>query len=413
MATYPLPSLAATVNSQGISAPNYQDILNSLISQVQAIYGSDIVLDTSSQDYQLLAIVALAINDANQTAIAVYNQFSPATAVGAGLSSVIKINGIAREIASNSQVDLVITGVAGTELNGAQASDVLGQLWNIPNVSIIDASGQIVVTATADRPGATTAEAGTVTTIATPIPGWQSVVNIINAVVGQPVEQDAQLRLRQSSSTALPSLTVVDGLNGAIAAIPGVVRFKTYENDLVGPDQNGIPGHSIAVVVEGGDAFTIASTIALKKTPGCGTYGDVGFLVEDQQGVPNAIYFWPLQIITILVQVTLTAFDGYTSVVGQNIISQVSNFVTGLPIGYDVFLSKVEAATELSEPAGLTYDVTQVLIQSLGDFSWDIPDLGWDQGSWGGPLQAADVDIGFNQAAQLLPSAVALIVNPS
>jgi hypothetical protein len=35
-------------------------------------------------------------------------------------------------------------------------------------------------------------------------------------------------------------------------------------------------------------------------------------------------------------------------------------YLTGLPIGYDSYYSKLIAATQLPEPDGLTYDVTVV-----------------------------------------------------
>ncbi|MCZ3294308.1 phage baseplate protein, partial [Acinetobacter baumannii] len=78
------------------------------------------------------------------------------------------------------------------------------------------------------------------------------------AVPGQPVELDAQLRQRQTISTALPSLTVFEGTLGAVASITGVERLKGYENDSGAPDTNGIPAHSISLVVQGGDATAIA-----------------------------------------------------------------------------------------------------------------------------------------------------------
>ena len=62
-------------------------------------YGSDAVLTPDSQDGQLLAVFAQAIYDNGQALIAIYNSFSPATAQGAGLSSLVKINGLARDVA--------------------------------------------------------------------------------------------------------------------------------------------------------------------------------------------------------------------------------------------------------------------------------------------------------------------------
>ncbi|HFD8847329.1 TPA: hypothetical protein ACF60J_004835, partial [Salmonella enterica] len=68
--------LSATVTAEGISAPDYQTILDTLTSYFQQIYGSDAYLEPDSKDGQM---VALAIHDANNTAISVYNCFSPVT----------------------------------------------------------------------------------------------------------------------------------------------------------------------------------------------------------------------------------------------------------------------------------------------------------------------------------------------
>ena len=81
---------------------------------------------TLDQVVQFLGIVAAAINDSNAAAVAVYNSFSPATAQGNGLSSVVKINGITRLVASNSTVDLTVVGIAGTTITNGQASDSSG-----------------------------------------------------------------------------------------------------------------------------------------------------------------------------------------------------------------------------------------------------------------------------------------------
>lgn len=71
--------LSAKVTAEGISAPDYQTILSTLISYFQQIYGSDAYLEPDSKDGQMVALMALAIHDANNMAITVYNCFSPAT----------------------------------------------------------------------------------------------------------------------------------------------------------------------------------------------------------------------------------------------------------------------------------------------------------------------------------------------
>lgn len=112
--------LSATVTAEGICAPDYQRILDTLTSYFQQIYGSDAYLEPDSKDGQM---VALAIHNTNNTAISVYNCFSTATGHGAALTSNVKINGIARKGATNSTVDLVLTGTAGTTITNGTMKD--------------------------------------------------------------------------------------------------------------------------------------------------------------------------------------------------------------------------------------------------------------------------------------------------
>ena len=178
MTTYPLPTLAPVVTATGISAPSYQDILLSLQASYANIYGSDIVWDASTQDYQWVAIQAAAINDTNQTIIATYNSFSPATAQGAALSSVVKVNGIAREVPSNSSVDLTVVGQAGTTITNGLVGDNLNlnTQWDLPASVVIPPGGSLLVTATCSVSGSTVAN----TRLGNINQGWNRIQRKIN-----------------------------------------------------------------------------------------------------------------------------------------------------------------------------------------------------------------------------------------
>ncbi|MDX7085945.1 baseplate J/gp47 family protein, partial [Serratia marcescens] len=277
--------LAATVTASGISAPDYQTILNTLTGYFQQIYGDDVYLESDSKDGQMLAIYARGIHDVNNMAIAVYNSFSPATAQGRGLASNVKINGIAVTPASRSMADVRIVGQVGVSITNGTVRDSNGITWSLPDSVVIGIDGTVTVTATCQIDGAVVAPAGTITEIGTPTRGWQSVTNPAAATAGRKVETDAELRQRQAKSVAIPSLTVLDGIMGAVAKLDGVERYRGYENDTSVEDANGLPPHSISLVVAGGDAAAIAKTIATKKTPGGGTYGTTTIDVTDKYGI--------------------------------------------------------------------------------------------------------------------------------
>lgn len=356
--------LVGFIDATGIHTPTYPEILAALQTQFRAIFGPDVYLEADSQEGQMLAMFALAIHDANQFAVSVYQSFSPQTAQGAGLSRMVKINGIARLVASHSTVDVRIVGQVGTVIMQGIARDVAGQKWNLPATVTIPVGGEITVTATAQELGDIQAAAGEVNEIATPTRGWQTVSNVAAATPGAPVESDATLRGRQAVSTALPSLTVQEGIVGAVANVSGVSRYKAYENDTGSTDGNGIPAHSISVVIEGGDDTTIAETIAAKKTPGSGTYGTTNVVVRDRYDMPNTIRFFRPGVVDIDAEIEITARAGYVSTTGDAIKANLAAYWNSQEIGEGVLLSKLYTPINAAEPdsAKKTFDVTSLKI---------------------------------------------------
>ncbi|WP_210532486.1 baseplate J/gp47 family protein, partial [Pantoea ananatis] len=127
---------------------------------------------------------ALAVHDANNTAIQVYNSFSPSTSMSDALSRNVKINGIGRNGETRSVVDLVCIGTAGQTITNGSVRDANNIIWNLPASVTIQPDGQVTVTATCATPGAVAAMPGTITQISTPTRGWTSVTNPSAATVG-------------------------------------------------------------------------------------------------------------------------------------------------------------------------------------------------------------------------------------
>ncbi|GKK07556.1 hypothetical protein NUBL21985_53460 [Klebsiella pneumoniae] len=357
--------LSATVTAEGISAPDYQTVLDTITGYFQQIYGSDAYLDPDSKDGQMVALVALAIHDANNTAISVYRSFSPATALGDALTSNVKINGITRRAATNSTVDLLLTGTVGTTITNGSVRDTNGVVWNLPATVVIGSDGTVVATATCANSGAVAAVAGSVNGINTPTRGWASVTNPLAATVGVAAETDAELRVRQSQSVALASLTPFDAVDGAIANVEGVTRHKLFENDTETTDANGLPEHSISAVVEGGDATEIANTIRSVKGQGVSTYGTTAVVVTDKYGNPYTIRFSRPVDVPVYVSITLKALTGYTSDIGDEMKAAVASYINSLAIGDGVLLSRVYSPANLGVVSGGNaryYDIMELLI---------------------------------------------------
>ncbi len=388
--------LSATVTAEGISAPDYQTILNTLKSYFQQIYGSDAYLESDSKDGQMVALVALAVHDANNTAISVYNCFSPATGYGAGLTSNVKINGIARKGATNSTVDLVLTGTAGTTITNGTVKDTNNVIWHLPASVVIGVDGTVTVTATCSNRGAVAALAGTITTINTPTRGWTSVTNPAAATVGAPAETDAELRIRQGQSVAIPSITPFEGVDGAIANIAGVTRHKLYENDTGKTDGNGLPPHSISAIVDGGDVTEIARTIRGNKGQGVRTWGKTSVTVPDKYGNPHIISFSRPTDVPVYGKITLKVFAGYTSQIGVQIQQAVADYINRLMIGDPVLLSRIYSPANLGVVSGGNaryYDIQELLIGKSPETA-----------------AAANINIAYDESASCKPENIIITV---
>ena len=385
---------ASSIDANGISSPPFSDVLSYLKTGYRSIFGADTYLESDSQDGQFLGIVAAAINDTNAATTAAYNSFSPSTAQGNGLSRIVKINGLARNIATSSTVNVTIGGTVGTTIENGIVADAEGNQWGLPATVIIPASGVITVTATASKVGATTAAIGTITKIQTPVYGWQTVINPSAASPGAPVQSDAALRVQQGNSTASPSVTILGGMLGAIQDLNGVTDAKVFENDTGTTDANGIPSHSISAVVLGGAALDIAKVIADRKAPGAYTYGTTVQSVVNDIGTSDTIRFFVPSEVQILVGVTIQALDGYTSLFSAQIKQAIADYINALSIGQLVSIARLYLPAQLSGGAGSsTFELISLQISAYPN-----------------ALGNVDVPVAFNEKATSLVSNIALTI---
>lgn len=369
------------IDSTGYNFADYPSFLEWLQGQYQSIYGADVYLGADSQDGQFLAVLAQAFYDTAALGASVYNSFSPVTAQGVGLSRVVKINGIRREIASYSTVTVTIVGTAGTIIQNGIAQDTLNQQWALPASVTIPGGGTVDVTATSLKIGDITADASTVTTIFTPTQGWQTVTNAAAASPGAPVETDAQLRVRQTVSTSLPAQTVFDSTIGAVANLPSVTAIRGYENDTDLTDGNGLPQHSVCLVVTGGDSVAICQTIADKKTPGTNTFGGTSETVYDAKGMPLLIKYQQSVVATIGAQVTITPNAGYSSDFALLIQNAVATAINAGQIGATIRYTTLFIPAYLNgAPESQTYIVVSIELKKNG-----------------GSYSAADVSLNFDE----------------
>lgn len=374
---------APFIDDSGLHIPTYNDVLNFLIEQNKEIYGQDIYLAVDSADYQLLSIFALMLTDSYKLLQIVYNNRSPKTAVGTALDSIVKLNGIKRKNSSYSSCILTLMCDIGTTIDNGLAEDMAGNQWLLPAVVYVKTI-EVEVVAQCTAKGAIEALPGTISKIVTPTKGWISVTNKIAAVTGEPVEIDAKLRDRQAVSVAIPSQSMIASVRSGLSSILGVKRNKVYENDTNITDNNGIPGHSISCVVEGGIEADVAAEIYKRKGIGCGTYGATAVPFIDSDGLINTIKFYRPENIPVHIKIAVQPLYGYTTATKDNIKLQLEAYLKSLDIGTDVTTSTALAAALRS-------------IENLSSPNFTVQSflIGTDPNN----LSATNINIAFNQVA--------------
>lgn len=378
--------IAPHIDSTGIHIPTYIDIRDSLIEDYKQIYGQDIYIDPDSQDYQFLSVIASKISDTNQLLEIIYNANNVKTAIGSSLDNIVKLNGLKRKEAGFSTVNLILTGTIGTVIRNGVVSDGTN-LWILDDTELTLTSDETEASATCNVIGAIEAPANTITKIINVTRGWLAVNNPERATVGAPVETDAELRLRQSLSVAIPSLNMVESLYASIMALDNVQTCKIYDNDSHQIDINGIPPHSFACVVEGGNSAEIASVIYKKKGGGAGTYGTTTETVTTSTGLTADINFFRPTELSVDVRFSITRTNKFTSDTEDQIRKAIKDYFDNITIGADVLRSSI--ITVVSRVIEDIYEP---------DFRINLPIY---TGVTGDTLLDRDTDVPFNQRAVL------------
>lgn len=280
--------------------------------------------------------------------LVILNNQAPSSAVGSGLDMRVAWNGIQRKPASFSTCDLQLGGVIGTVIEGGVVRDTAGNLWNLPEKVILTET-PLTVSAQSQEIGAVAAPANTINSIVTPVAGWTSVNNELPASMGSAIETDEELKARRIDSVSIVAVNMRDSMRAAILAAENVSKCEIYENDTNITDDNGIPPHSVACVVEGGDSAEIAKIIFNKKGPGTGTYAEedsAGFVSEtvtSSSGLPCTILFCRPVEVNVKIYISITKTPYYNTTTQANIQNKLKEYFSKIALGTDIYASSIIA----------------------------------------------------------------------
>ena len=137
------------------------------------------------------------------------------------------------------------------------------------------------------EPGEIAVPQGTITDIATSVPGLKSVVNLIPHIGGRLRETDVELRRSYADKIFHRSNRMLESIKSAILMnVQGVTAVAAFQNDTNQTDEYGRWPHSIEVVADGGSDYEIALQIRDRKAGGIQTFGSVEVIVPGEEGEP-------------------------------------------------------------------------------------------------------------------------------
>ena len=175
-----------------------------------------------------------------------------------------------------------------------------------------------VSSASCTETGPVEAAINTITSIKTPVLGWDSIYNLASAVLGQNLESDEELRARFKVTKGVDGVNSFEAIYSALRALDGVLAMALYENtaDVAGyPDGMAsgptLPPHSIYAIVQGAETSQIAKVLWDNKPGGIETFGSVSATVYDSETIPHGVSFDRPTPVDIYMDLTIHTNDAF------------------------------------------------------------------------------------------------------
>ncbi len=333
----------------GFSQKALQDIISDIETRQIAAFGSSVNFGGESVIGQNNSAFAASIAEAWEVLSAVYRSFYPDSASGEALDNVAAITGAIRSPATKSTMTVTCTGTPGTVLLTGRVVSVAGSGARF--VSIAD--GTINIGGTVDIPfeseefGPVAAPAGTLS-IETPVSGWSSAANSLDAVLGSNLETDEAFRVSRTAKLRAQGSATVDAIRADVLDVDGVTEAFVVDNPTDFTDSDSRPPHSVECIVQNGDDTEIAEAIFNSVAAGIQTYGHTGQkvteIVNDSQGFPHTIEFTRPAAVDIWFEVEVDVIaDSYPSDGDDQIKQALVALGETLNVGDDVIYERFQA----------------------------------------------------------------------
>jgi uncharacterized phage protein gp47/JayE len=234
-----------------------------------------------------------------------------------------------------------------------------------------EGTGAIDVACEAESAGPVGALAGTLTSIATPVSGWSSVTNLLDALPGADQETDPALRARREAELAGQGGSTADAIRAKILAVnegssdpdhQPPTTVTVFYNDTDATDSDGLPPHSVEVLVQGGTDQDIVQAVWEAVGAGTATYGNqTPGVATDSEGNAQVVN-WSRPVEVPIYVTGIAQYDaaqwptGSDALVAQAVLSALLTYgEQQVQIGVDVRMTRLATAL-MSGPSATDSD---------------------------------------------------------
>ena len=196
-------------------------------------------------------------------------------------------------------------------------------------------------------------------------------------------ETDASVRERIRHALTERSSGSADAILAAVKTAYGVRDALLYINETDEQDSIGIPGHSIAVVVRGGNANAVAQAIYDKKAPGIGVWGSNSGIATDTEGQEHTVPFTRYRDKLIFIHLYIHVMEnGDQNLIQDTVLQAVKDYIDSLGLAVSFNVPRIYGAVYSADPAlAKDFIVSDVQVNSPGATGVvrDLVSCGWNE----------------------------------
>jgi baseplate J-like protein len=294
-----------TFGPNGFILPTEAQILAGVQADINAAFGGNLNPALESPQGQLATTETAIISDQNDLFLLLTQMVDPAYSQGRWQDGIGRIYFLTRYPARPTVVQAECRGLQGVQIPvGALARALDGNYYTATASGTIGADGTVTLPFACNTPGPIACPTGALKQVYVVIPGWDSIINNADGVLGVNVESRTEFEYRRFNSVAGNSAGMLASVQGAVLTLPDVLDAYTTENYTAAPistDGITIPPKALYVAVAGGTALDIATAIFSRKAPGCDMAGNTTVTVLDA----NAGYTPPYPSYAISYQIAI------------------------------------------------------------------------------------------------------------